>query len=105
MTPEAIQAIFDANAIIIMFAWGLLHKYLPFLKAVPNTLIPWVNMVGYILVRFAVPDAHGAGLTDSIPSLIGVLIGGFTNAIWARQAYEGFGRGLLERWLKIKKPA
>lgn len=102
MTPDQIKILFDANAIIIMFAWGILCKYIPALAKIPNQTIPYVNLVGYIATKLAVPDAH-AGVLDGVPAAVGCLVGGFTNAIWARQLFEGFGRPLLERWLKLKK--
>ena len=79
-----------------------IHEYVPALAKIPSLLIPWVNVIGYGLAKFAVPDAQ-AGISDAIPDAFGVLICGFTNAVWARQLYEGFGRGLLESWLKVKK--
>lgn len=104
MNADAIKLFFDGNAIFIMFVWGLICKYVPKLKAVPNSTIPWVNLLGYILFKLAVPAAGAAsGLTTVVPDLIGVAIGGFTSAIWARQLYEGFGRSLIEKLLKIKK--
>lgn len=107
VTPNAIKLFFDANAILIMFVWGLAQKYLPALAPMPNAAIPWVNVVGYILVRLGggiVGDAHAAsGVVQVIPDAVGVILGGFTSAVWARQLYEGFGRSLLESLLGFKK--
>jgi len=102
MTPEQLKALFDGNAIILIFIWGLICKYVPFLARIPNVIIPWIGALGYVVARFAVPDAH-AGPLSGVPDAIGCIIGGFTNAVWARQLYEGFGRGLLERLFKLKK--
>jgi hypothetical protein len=102
-TPDYIKQLFDGWSITIMFAWGLVHKYLPQLKNIPNILIPWVNLVGYVLAKFVVPDAN-AGILDGIPAAVGAIIGGFTNASWAMLLYEGWGRALLERLLKVKPP-
>ena len=107
VSPDAIKLFFDANAILIMFVWGLAQKYLPALAALPNTAIPWVNLFGYILVRLGgglVGDAHAASsFVQVVPDAVGVILGGFTSAVWARQLYEGFGRGFLERLLGMKK--
>ena len=107
MTPDQLKAIFDSNAIIIMFVWGLLTKYVPVFAKIPNATIPWLNAIGYIVARFAIPQAHAAGVTPEQGSALfgigGVLLGSFTNAVWARQLYEGFGRFLLEGLFKLKK--
>lgn len=111
VTPDAIKLFFDANAILIMFVWGLLHKYVPALRNVPNVLIPWVNLIGYILTRLGA-GALGVGVAQAgvpglaaVPDAVAVLIGGFTNASWARLLYEGWGRSLLERLIGLKAPA
>lgn len=105
MTPESLQYLFDGNAIILLFAWGLVVKYVPFMAKVPNALIPWGNTILYVAGRLAVPPAHAdtAGAVSAIPDAVCLILGGFTSSIWARQLYEGFGRGLLEKLLKIKK--
>lgn len=108
VTPDVIKTLFDANAIIIIFVWGLLCKYLPALARVPNALIPWAGVIGYIAVRLGgqalVGDAHAsAGVAAVVPDLVGVIIGGFTSATWARQLYEGWGRGFLEGLLQRRK--
>jgi hypothetical protein len=116
MTPETIQLIFNQYAIAIMFVWGLACKYIPVLKNIPNATIPWVNALGYVLAALAgaaVPAAHAALLGDStgvaikpvvmyVPTMLGIILGGFTNSVWARQLYEGFARPVIEKWL-VKK--
>jgi hypothetical protein len=116
MTPETLQLIFNQYAITIMFVWGLACKYVPFLKSIPNVTIPWVNAIGYILTALAgasIPVAHAALLGDStgvaikpvimyVPTMLGIIIGGFANAVWARQLYEGFARPIFEKWLGKK---
>jgi len=110
ITPDLIKTFFDANAILIMFGWGLIHKYVPALRNIPNALIPWVNLIGYLLTRLGagalgVGVAHASGgLLASVPDAVGVLIGGFTSASWARLLYEGWGRDLLERMIGLKAP-
>lgn len=110
LTPDVIKTFFDANAILIMFAWGIAHKYVPALRNLPNTLIPWFNLAGYLLTRLGasvlgVGVAHAAGgPLAAVPDAVAVLIGGFTSASWARLLYEGWGRALLERALRLKVP-
>lgn len=111
MTPEMLKHLFDVNAIGLMFAWGLLHKYLPALAKLENDLIPWVNAIGYILAQLIpgifAPAAHAGGLTQdqggALFSVGGALLGAFTNASWARMLYEGFARAALGGLFKWKK--
>jgi len=107
MSPEQIKALFDGNAIILMFAWGILVKYVPFLARIPNGIIPYLNVIGYIIAKFAIPEANAGGVSPEqaggLFSIGGMILGSFTNAVWARQLYEGFGRLLLENVFKLKK--
>lgn len=106
MTPEQLKALFDANAIVIIFVWGLLCKYVPGLAKIPNQTIPWVGAIGYIVTKLAGPGvAHAAGfdLGAVAPDMISVLLGGFTSAVWARQLFEGFGRSVVEGLFHKKK--
>lgn len=103
MTPDAIKLFFDTNTVLIMFLWGILCKYVPFLAKVPNWTIGWVNLLGYILTAFIVPTAHAAGVKDAVPDAVGILIGGATSAGWAMVLYETLGRTLLEKILRLKK--
>lgn len=113
ITPDVVRQWFDAGAIAIMFAWGFACKYVPWLKAIPNMLIAWVNLAGYILTHLAggataallgVGTAYAAGgVVSVLPGLISALLPAFTNAVWARQLYEGFGRGIFEGWLHLDR--
>lgn len=105
MTPESLKQLFDGAGVMIIFAWGLLCKYVPFLRVVPNATIPWVGAILYILGKLAVgtASAQGADSVLAVESQVtnagGVVIAGFTSAIWARQLWEGFARPLFEGWL------
>lgn len=106
MTPEQIKSLFDGNAILIIFVWGLATKYVPFLAKVPNSTIPYVGVIGYILAKLAGPQAAqaaGFNIGAVAPDLVSVILGGFTSSIWARQLYEGFGRSLIEGIFHKKK--
>jgi hypothetical protein len=74
----------------------------------------WINVVAYVLVNLLTGLAGAAmsptGFTQAsfasaIPNAGAVLLGGATNAGWALVLYETLGRTLLEKWLKLKKPA
>jgi len=107
-TAADLKVFFDANAILIIFAWGLVCKYVPFMARIPNAIIPWVGSVGYVLARLVFPAPAQAGALDTvlpmIPNVVGVAIAAFIQPVWARQLYEGFGRSLLEGLFGLKKP-
>lgn len=107
MTPESLKALFDGGAIAIIFVWGIICKYVPFLAKIPNAIIPWAGAIGYILTRLVIPQPAHAGITEdqagAVVGLGGIILGGFTNAVWARQLYEGFARLLFENVFKLKK--
>lgn len=107
ITPEGVRGFFDANAVIIMFIWGILHTRVPFLAKVPNSLVPWVNCVGYILAQLAVPAAH-AGLVDTAISAAGVVVvtarGAVTSALTSL-LYDKFVKDWLDRWLPVARIA
>lgn len=111
VTPEAAKTFFDANALLIIFVWGLICKFAKPLAKVPNTIIPWVGAAGYILTRLALPglapDAHAAlsaGNAQAVTNFASIAVGAFVQPVWARQLWEGFGRSLFEGLLRWKKP-
>lgn len=110
VTPESVKMIFNAWAVFIMLGWGFATKHFPPLAKLPNATIPWLNVLGFVLAQLGgiapaqagplTPDgAHAAG------GLLSAILGGFTNAIWARQLFEGFARPLIEGVLVKKTPA
>jgi hypothetical protein len=108
MTPDQLKVIFDSNAFILMFAWGLVCKYVPALAKIPNNSIPWINAIAYILAKLVLPSsAHAGGLSadqgNALLGVGGIILGSFTNSIWARQFYEGFARPLIESLFHWKK--
>jgi len=101
-TPENVIEIFNGQWVIISFVIGMLWKYLPILKSWTNAAIPWVSAIAYMVAKIATvgsAEAAGFSIASTLPDLVGITIGGFANAVWARQLYEGFGRALLSRWL------
>lgn len=102
VTPDSVKHFIDVQGVILIFAWGLLCKYAPFLKGIPNLLITWLGAIGYVVAKFAIPEAHAFD-GGSILDAGGSIIGGFTSAVWARQLYEGFARPVLEHLLHWKK--
>lgn len=67
ITPDVVRSFFDANAMLIMFVWGILHTRLPQLAKFPNQAVPWVNVGLYMLTKLIVPDAH-AGVLGGVAS-------------------------------------
>lgn len=102
MSSDAVKHFFDVNIVFIMFIWGVLQKYVKFLAKIPNETIGWINTIAYILIALLTGTAH-AGVKDTIPDAVSVIISGITNAGWAMVLYETLGRTLLEKWLKLKK--
>ena len=111
MTPaDAIKTFFDHNAMLLMFAWGLLCTRLPQLKNIPNVTIPYVNTAIYVLTRLATgtafaacancpPDQVPAVATVTAASLVGM--GGMT-AVFQALLYDKFVKPILARWfLKV----
>jgi hypothetical protein len=94
MDPNAIQQWLQGNALIVMFVAGLAVKYLPFLKAIPNKLIPWINLIGYILISVL----GGTAQADSTavvplavvahPTFLTILLKGVLNALMAALFYD-----------------
>jgi hypothetical protein len=103
MTPDTIQAWFDGSAVVIMFLYGILCKYVPVFAKIPNATIPWVNLVGYILAKFILPTEAHAGGFGSFFAGMGVLVGGFVHSVFASQLYERFFRAPLEGWFGWRK--
>jgi hypothetical protein len=104
-SAEVIKTVFDANAIVITFAVGLLWKYLPALKKLSNDLIPYLGAALYILGKVTTGTAWAAEAPISEQSL-GLMttigLGGW-QAIVASLVYERFGRSLLAK-IGLKKP-
>lgn len=100
MTPDAVTSFFDAYAVLIMFVWGFLHTRLPALAKVPNALVPWVNALGYVLARLAVPDAHAdvAGVVAAVTPIALAFKGAITSAVTS-VLYDKFVKHWLDRWL------
>jgi len=103
MTPETVQQLFNSWSVVIMMLWGVACKYLPVLVKIPNASIGWVNLVGYILVQFAVPKAH-AGIDSPINNTIGIILAGSVNSGLAMVLYETLLRHLFG-WVGLKKAA
>jgi hypothetical protein len=111
VTPEGVKGIFDANAMFIMFVWGIIHKHVPALGKLDNALIPWFNTVGYVLAQLggaAVAHAQAlpaaAGVVSTLPNIFGILLGGVTNSVLAKLIYDTYGKTLLCKWLRIPVP-
>lgn len=90
------------NMVILGFVVGLAVKYVPALKFVPNTLIPYLNtFIGILTGLF------GAASTGVTPALyapaaagggfLGMILGSALDAIYSALVYEVFGRHPLDK--------
>ena len=75
----------------VLFAWGLLVKFLPALAAVPNKLIPYMNLTLAILMKVAGPEPAHASLFAPLAASCGWLFP-LLQTIAAQLAYETFIR-------------
>jgi hypothetical protein len=104
-TAGRVLELFNLNWLIIAALWSVFIKYVVPASVVPNVLIPYLNVAIVVFGKLATLGTASAatGVVAAVPDALGVLVSGFTNAVWARQWYEAFGRPLLEGWLKLKK--
>lgn len=94
---DAIAGFISSNMVFIGFVWGLLVKYLPALKAVPNKLIPYMNAVLALLSGLAAPGVAHASIGSFLSG--GTFLGHILNAGWtaiqSALIYEVFGRNVI----------
>lgn len=102
MSPDALRATFDAQAAVLMLAWGFIHTRYPALVRMPNDLSPWLSAIAYIVAQFVVPPAH-AGVFSSVShfgSLLWVTArAGATSAVTSL-LYDKF----IKPWLDVVVP-
>lgn len=98
MTADQIKALFDANWVMIMFAAGLAWKYIPALDKWWNHLIPYLGTAMYILAKVLGPQDANAADGTAVANGVGVVIGGFTNSMWAKLLYDAFAKPLIEKF-------
>lgn len=110
---DAVLAFLKDYAVVVMFVWGLLVKYWPALAKVPNTLIPWLNVLIGLLGQLgggavAPPAVHtgfvAAGFAGGAWSFLGPVIAAGWQAVQASLIYEVFGRHLTEKGLGWTSP-
>lgn len=91
---DAILGFINANVVLIGFLWGILVKYLPALKNVPNTLIPYMNALLALLTGLAGPGIAHAGILGGTlgGGFFGHIIGAGWSAIQSALLYEVFVR-------------
>ena len=93
----------------ILVMLGVAVKYVPSLKSVPNSIIPYLNVVAAFLTQIFAPGSAHAAVHIAAPvavaglSVADALVQSVFHSIIARQLYEGFGRSLLEGLLGLKK--
>lgn len=99
---DAIMGILQPAMPLIAFIWGLICKYNPKLKNIPNATIPYVNMVLFLLTNLAGPQEAQAA---SILGIAGhTFFGHILTAAWESVKvslfYEVFGRSPIGAVLK-----
>lgn len=83
---------------VVPIAWGLVCKYHPAWKSVPNAIIPYVTFLATLLTRLLAPDAAQAGTLAALPlvgavgGLLGHALGAGWQAILNSLIYETFLR-------------
>lgn len=94
---DAIAGFINANMVWIGFIWGLLVKYLPVLKGIPNKLIPYMNAVIALLTGLLAPQAANASIGSFIHghTFLGHLVNAGWSAIQSALIYEVFGRHMI----------
>jgi hypothetical protein len=111
-SPDGARSWFDGHSVLIIFAFGLLWKYLPALKNWTNELIPWLGFIGYVLTSLVGASAPGTALgslanvatgTVAHQSLLTTLTHAASNVVGAFGLFESLGRPLL-KMLAVKKP-
>lgn len=103
---DAVLGFIHDNMLVLGFIWGLVCKYVPKLKGIPNATIPYVNALLSLLTGLAGPATAGAAVLGlSIPghTLLGQLLGAAWTAIQSALIYEVFARAPLEK-AGVKKP-
>jgi hypothetical protein len=90
---DAVLGFINSNVVFIGFLWGLAVKYVPALKGIPNSLIPYMNALVALLTGMAGPGvAHAAGGILGGDSFLGHILGAGWTAIQSALIYEIFGR-------------
>lgn len=105
-TPEELKTLFDANAVVIMFVYGLVHTRFPAMARVENAVIPWINAVGYVLVKLglglSIGTANAAtigGALSAVPDALGVLVAGaLGNSLLSSLLWDKLAKPWLDGW-------
>jgi hypothetical protein len=81
---------------LVMLAWGIVVRYNPSLKDLPNRLIVWMNVAIGVLAKLLAPDvAEAAGFFPTLGAQLGWFIVPL-QTIAARQLFETFVKPTLE---------
>jgi hypothetical protein len=89
---------------VIQFSWGLVCKYVPKLKGIPNASIPWVNFVLALLATLAGPQpAAAAGFGGLLVGFFATVMQAGWSAIQTALIYEIFARVPLEKGIGLRK--
>ena len=83
---------------VVPIAWGLVCKYHPAWKNVPNAIIPYVTFLATLLARLVAPEEAHAAVVGSflhlgaVSGLLGTVLGAGWQAIQNSLIYEVFLR-------------
>ena len=91
--------------VALLSGTGLLVKYVPWLKNVPNWAIPFLNVLIGFVTAFGATPAHAGFLSGVVPQLglLGKGVLSFALSGVATIVYETFLRHPLEQGLGWKK--
>jgi hypothetical protein len=97
------------NSLVWMVLVGFVWKYAPFMKGISNNLIPWVNVLVFVLTTLGgVAVAAGPGDIAPHVGFATRLLLGFLHSGVATVLYNGFLRPVLDetvgRWTGTVQP-
>ena len=82
---------------VIQFTWGILCKYLPQMKDIPNASIPWVNFALALCGALVGPPvAEAAGFGSVLVGFFAPVMQAGWSAIQTALIYEIFARSPLK---------
>ena len=101
---DAILGFLNSNVVLFGFVIGLIVKYWPKAKWVPNSLIPFlVGFVAWLSQAFGPAEAHASlGIFKVAGGFFAPIIAAGWDAVKSALIYEVFARNPLDR-LGIKK--
>lgn len=97
--PVALLAWLKGNILVLQLLVGFAWKYLPFMKSFSNNLIPWVNVVVFVISVFA-GVAVAANVAAPVAPVDVVTHRGFFSVVLLGFLHSGVAKILYDGWLK-----